>query len=238
MNGEQQKPTTSNPAELLLVDNLHKSFGDASSPIEVLKGANLSLRKGKHVSITGQSGSGKSTFLNIICGLESFEEGAITWNGISVKSLHDRDLSKLRGSFFGFIFQSYYLISELNTLENVLIAARLIQKPTRETRNRAKSLLELVGLKDRLNHHVQKLSGGERQRVAIARALMNQPDVILADEPTGNLDESTADEVMQLIFDVCKTNGNSLLLVTHNPEFAKLTDQQFMLHDGVLNAVR
>jgi len=222
---------------LLRVEDLKKTFVDSGAPIHVLKGASLSLEQGKNVAITGQSGSGKSTFLNIICGLESFDEGSIEWNGIPVKHLSEKKLSKLRGSFFGFIFQSYYLISELNALENVLIAARLIKSPTRETRERARHLLETVGLQDRLKHNVQKLSGGERQRVAIARALMNNPDVILADEPTGNLDESTADEVMNLIFDVCRKNQSSLLLVTHNPEFAKLTDERFMLHDGTLNLV-
>jgi len=222
---------------LLRVEDLKKTFVDSGAPIHVLKGASLSLEQGKNVAITGQSGSGKSTFLNIICGLESFDEGSIEWNGISIRHLSEKKLSKLRGSFFGFIFQSYYLISELNALENVLIAARLIKSPTRETRERARHLLETVGLQDRLKHNVQKLSGGERQRVAIARALMNNPDVILADEPTGNLDESTADEVMNLIFDVCRKNQSSLLLVTHNPEFAKLTDERFMLHDGTLNLV-
>lgn len=222
---------------LLKVGDLKKTFVDSGAPIHVLKGASLSLEQGKNVAITGQSGSGKSTFLNIICGLESFDEGSIEWNGISIRHLSEKKLSKLRGSFFGFIFQSYYLISELNALENVLIAARLIKSPTRETRERARHLLETVGLQDRLKHNVQKLSGGERQRVAIARALMNNPDVILADEPTGNLDESTADEVMNLIFDVCRKNQSSLLLVTHNPEFAKLTDERFMLHDGILNLV-
>ncbi len=193
------------------------------------------LTRGKNIAITGQSGSGKSTFLNTICSLESFDEGNIEWNGVSIKELGEKKLARLRGEFFGFIFQSYYLISELNSFENVLIAARLIHKVDRASRERAEHLLEVVGLKDRLKHNVQKLSGGERQRVAIARALMNNPDVILADEPTGNLDESTASEVMQLIFDVCKANQNSLLLVTHNPEFAKLTDKQYILHDGILS---
>ena len=229
--------TTTQSEILLEVKGLHKTFEDSGAPIPVLKGAELTLKQGKNLAITGQSGSGKSTFLNIICGLESFEEGSIEWNGISVKDLSEKRLSKLRGNFFGFIFQSYYLISELNAFENVMIAARLVQKPNRAARERAEQLLETVGLKDRLKHNVQKLSGGERQRVAIARALMNNPDVILADEPTGNLDESTADEVMNLIFEVCRSNQSSLLLVTHNPEFAKLTDQRFMLHDGVLNPV-
>ena len=230
-------PSTIETAEstLLKVENLYKTFEDSGAPIHVLKGASLSLKRGENIAITGQSGSGKSTFLNIICSLESFDEGCIEWNGVSIQSLNEKKLSRLRGNFFGFVFQSYYLISELNALENILIAARLIRRVTRADRERAQHLLEIVGLKDRIRHHVQKLSGGERQRVAIARALMNNPDVILADEPTGNLDESTAEEVMQLIFEVCQTNQSSLLLVTHNPEFAKLTHNQYVLHDGVLS---
>lgn len=219
---------------LLKVTNLHKTFQDSSAPIHVLKGTSLQMNSGQNIAITGQSGSGKSTFLNIICSLESFTEGSIQWNGTEIKHLNEKALARLRGEFFGFIFQSYYLISELNAFENVLIAARLLGRVDRNARERAQHLLATVGLKDRLKHNVQKLSGGERQRVAIARALMNQPDVILADEPTGNLDESTAEEVMQLIFEVCKINGSSLLLVTHNPAFAKLTNQQYLLHDGVL----
>jgi lipoprotein-releasing system ATP-binding protein len=219
---------------LLAVENLHKTFYDSGAPIHVLKGASLRLLPGNNISIAGQSGSGKSTFLNVICGLESFDEGSIHWNQTAINAFKLRELSKLRGEFFGFIFQSYYLISELNTLENVLLPARLIQNLNKESRQRAQHLLELVGLQDRLKHNVQKLSGGERQRVAIARALINSPHIILADEPTGNLDESTADEVMELIFDICKKNRSSLLLVTHNPEYAKLTHQQYHLHDGIL----
>lgn len=220
--------------DLLAVDNLRKTFYDSGAPIHVLKGAALRMRPGTNISIAGQSGSGKSTFLNVICGLESFDEGSILWNQTAINELKSRELSRLRGDFFGFIFQSYYLISELNTVENVLLPARLVRNLNKDSRQRAQHLLELVGLQDRLKHNVQKLSGGERQRVTIARALINNPHIILADEPTGNLDESTADEVMELIFDICKKNGSSLLLVTHNPEYAKLTHQHYYLHDGVL----
>ena len=219
---------------LLQVDNLHKTFYDSGAPIQVLRGASLRMLPNTNISIAGQSGSGKSTFLNVICGLESFDEGKILWNQTAIDQLRLRELSKMRGSFFGFVFQSYYLVSELNTTENVLLPARMIGNLSKETRQRATNLLELVGLSNRLKHNVQKLSGGERQRVAIARALINNPHIILADEPTGNLDESTADEVMELIFDICKKNGSSLLLVTHNPEYAKLTHQQYYLHDGTL----
>lgn len=228
------KPDTQSSEYLLQVDDLYKTFYDSGAPIHVLKGASLRMLSNTNISIAGQSGSGKSTFLNVICGLESFDEGTILWNETSIKQYKLHDLAKLRGEFFGFIFQSYYLISELNAIENVILPARLIRNLNKETRERAEHLIEMVGLSDRLKHNVQKLSGGERQRVAIARALINNPHIILADEPTGNLDESTADEVMELIFDICKRNGSSLLLVTHNPEYAKLTHQQYYLHDGTL----
>ena len=228
------KPEPQSSEYLLQVDDLHKTFYDSGAPIQVLKGASLRMLPNTNISIAGQSGSGKSTFLNVICGLESFDEGTILWNRTSIKEYKLHELAKLRGEFFGFIFQSYYLVSELNAIENVLLPARLIRNLNKETRQRAEHLIEMVGLSNRLKHNVQKLSGGERQRVAIARALINNPEIILADEPTGNLDESTADEVMELIFDICKKNGSSLLLVTHNPEYAKLTHQQYYLHDGTL----
>jgi lipoprotein-releasing system ATP-binding protein len=229
-------PSHSEPADTLLrADQLHKTFADSTAPIEVLRGASLILHKGHNLAITGQSGSGKSTFLNIICGLEGFDAGTVEWSGTSIRELGEGPLSRLRSRFFGFIFQAYYLIPELNALENVLIAARITGRLDRETRERAIQLMELVGLQNRLRHSVLKLSGGERQRVAIARALMNRPKVILADEPTGNLDERTAATVMQLIFEVCQQEGSSLLLVTHNPEFAKLTQQPFVLHEGILS---
>jgi len=221
-------------APLLHVKGLKKTFFDSGSAIQVLKGVTLQIESGRHFSITGHSGSGKSTLLNVICGLEGFDDGSIQWNQQAINELSQRDLVKLRGEFFGFIFQSYHLMSEINAIENVLLAARFIGKIKPETKARAEELLVTVGLKDRLNHPVQKLSGGERQRVAIARALINSPKVILADEPTGNLDEHTAQEVMNLIFEVCKKNDSSLLLVTHNPEFAKLTDNHGILQEGIL----
>lgn len=234
MNSTTAPVTSADPA-LLRVRDLRKTFVDSGAPIEVLKGACLELQHGEHIAITGQSGSGKSTFLNLICALETCDSGIVEWDGEPIRNRDHKRLATMRGQFFGFIFQSFYLIPELNAVENVLIAARLLRRVDRACRSRAQHLLEVVGLKDRLKHPVQKLSGGERQRVAIARALMNQPSVILADEPTGNLDESTAGEVMRLIFEVCRDNQSSLLLVTHNPEFAKLTDRQFVLHDGLIH---
>jgi lipoprotein-releasing system ATP-binding protein len=217
---------------LLAVQDLHKSFVDSGATIHVLRGATFALQEGDNLAITGQSGCGKSTLLNTISGLERFDEGQVLWQGTAINTMPAAQLSRLRGRFFGFIFQAFYLVQELNTFENVLLPARLVGRVNKESSARASALLSQVGLGERLRHPVQKLSGGERQRVAIARALRNQPKVILADEPTGNLDERTADSVMQLIFDVCRDHGSSMILVTHNPAYAKLTDHRYLLHDG------
>jgi len=233
--------TESHDPRLLSVKSVRKSFVDSGKRIEVLKGIDFEMISGTHMSIMGPSGSGKSTFLNTLCGLETVDEGEIQWRVSekdsepmkSISRFSSAELTQLRGSFFGFIFQSYHLIPELNAVENVWFAAKLVGRLTSEKKKRAEMLMEQVGLGDRLKHPVQKLSGGERQRVAIARALMNDPAVILADEPTGNLDEHTAAEVMELLIRVCKTSSGTLLLVTHNPDFAKLTHHQVQLQDGV-----
>ena len=232
------QPDFDHNVPLLEVTNLRKTFHDSGRAIHVLNGVNLTVPNGKNISICGQSGSGKSTFLNLISGLESHEEGSIRWNGLEIMGLNEGRLTRERGRFFGFIFQAYYLVPEINVVENVLLAARLLGRLRQNTRDRAVSLLEQVGLKDRMRYPVQKLSGGERQRVAVARALMNEPKVILADEPTGNLDENTASEVMDLIVGICRKQGSSLILVTHNPVFARKMDQEYLLHEGVLNVVR
>ncbi len=219
---------------MLQVKDLRKTFPDASQPIEILKGTELTVEAGQNISITGQSGSGKSTFLNVISGLETFDSGEVIWGDKSLKSLNEKGISELRADYLGFIFQAYYLIPELNAFENILMAARLKGKITADKKDRAQEMLEKVNLQDRAKHSVLKLSGGERQRVAIARALINQPKVILADEPTGNLDEKTADEIIELIFNITEYAQCSLILVTHNPQFAKMTHKHYQLHDGQL----
>jgi lipoprotein-releasing system ATP-binding protein len=219
---------------LLLASELRKTFHDSGKKIPVLQGASMIMEAGFNTSISGQSGCGKSTLLNLLSGLERLDSGTIEWDGTSLEGLRSQQIARMRGLYFGFIFQSYYLISELNAVENVLIAARLVGKISSEAKNRAAELLKMVGLEHRIKHPVQKLSGGERQRVAIARSLINNPKIVLADEPTGNLDESTAKTIMELILSVCETNKSNLLLVTHNPEFARLTHHQYVLHDGVL----
>lgn len=220
---------------VLKVRSLRKSFTTPQGPIEVLSGIDLDIEAGCSVSIRGESGSGKTTLLNIISSLEAADSGDILWEGVPLGSKSDNWVTRKRGSFIGFVFQSYYLIPELNTLENVLIAKRIVGRITKEDRAQASQLLKQVGLASREKSLVYQLSGGERQRVALVRALVNRPKLIVADEPTGNLDEHTAQEVMHLMLDLCAGQGASVLLVTHSPVFAKSTDREFFLHLGKLN---
>ena len=216
--------------------DLTKSFPYGEERIEVLRGASLSLPVGSSVSIRGESGCGKTTLLNLLARLDFADSGKLFWSGQS----HDptcrpsiADASS-RAKFLGVVYQAYYLIPELNALENVMLAGRLSGFSGKKARDRARGLLSRMGVEERERQLPQKLSGGERQRVAIARALLNRPKVILADEPTGNLDERTAGDVMELLLESCREQGASLLLVTHNPQFAQATDSSLFLADGSL----
>ncbi|MBT6958833.1 MAG: ABC transporter ATP-binding protein, partial [Opitutae bacterium] len=180
-----------------------KFSGPDGSVIEVLNGANLSVSQGESLSIRGESGSGKSTFLNVISWLDQPDGGSVVWDGTEVPRISSREIARRRSEVLGFVFQSYCLMPELDVLENVLMAARVLGRIGRPEKERAENLLCQVGLQDRLKQLPGKLSGGERQRVAIARALINRPSVLLADEPTGNLDEKTADTVMELLLHLC-----------------------------------
>lgn len=211
-----------------------KSYRNGTRAIEVLRGVDLRLGTGESVSIRGESGCGKSTLLNILAGIETADGGVVEWEGQSVEGAGTGRLNARRARFMGFVFQSYYLIPELNALENVVLAGRIAGQPVRVARERATVLMDQLGLGDRLSSHPEQLSGGERQRTAIARALLNQPRVILADEPTGNLDERTAGRVMEQFFAVVAEQGASLILVTHNPAFAALTQRSYRLHEGCL----
>lgn len=214
--------------------SVKKDFKGPGGIVHVLEGVDLVVKVGETVSIRGESGAGKSTFLNIITLLERCDQGEVLWEGKVVSDKPNGWLAKKRGELFGLVFQSHYLIPELNALENVLIVKRLQGRLKVEDQQRAKNLLEVVGLKRRAGHLPSQLSGGESQRVAIARALMNGPKVIVADEPTGSLDEKTGADVMKLLLDVCSKENVSLVLVTHNPEYAKMTQRRGVLHLGRL----
>lgn len=216
---------------------IHKSFPNGSDRVDVLKGVTFQLRKGETVTIQGTSGSGKTTFLNIISGLEALDSGELFWHGNRIDGLSTSRLAALRAEQIGMVFQAYYLLPEINVLDNVILAARLTGKPGQEDRDRARELLVRVGLEERLSYSVEKLSGGERQRVAIARALLNHPHLVLADEPTGNLDEETGDSVIELLLDIAREEGTSLILVTHNAVHARKTDKRYRLHFGKLETI-
>lgn len=222
---------------MLEARDIIKSFPNGRDTIEVLKGVTFKLNKGQTVAIQGESGSGKTTFLNIISGLEHLDAGELYWGDRLIAGQSSSDLAELRARRMGLIFQAYYLLPELDVLDNVILAARLLRVPGPKDRHRARQLLERVGLKDRMRFSVEKLSGGERQRVAIARALMNRPDLILADEPTGNLDEKTGDSVVELLLEIAREEEASLILVTHNSAYAAKTEVRFRLHLGKLETV-
>ena len=217
---------------ILEAKQLGKSFPSPDGAITVLDGVDFKLRRGESVSIRGESGSGKSTLLNVLSGLETTDVGELLWNGQQVSGRSLSWLAARRSNYIGFVFQSYYLAPELNALENVLLGARIAGRINSTVIDRAEALLKRVGMEHRLRHGSTKLSGGERQRVAVARALINDPPLVLADEPTGNLDEATGVAVMDLLLEIAGEEAKSLVLVTHNPEFAKRTQHQLTLHLG------
>ena len=215
-----------------------KSYGSGDSALNVLKGVNLQVFPGQIASIKGASGSGKSTLLNILAGLDTADSGDVIWAGESInpQKFNKHALAKKRGAFCGFVFQSYYLVPELNALENVLLAKRLLGPAKASDQKRAEELLVKLGVDHRKNGLPNQLSGGERQRVAIARALINQPKLIIADEPTGNLDERTGEEVISLLLNICRELDTACLLVTHSVGYAKRADTQKTLSLGLLEA--
>ena len=219
---------------ILAAQALVKTFPAQEGSVSVLNGIDLCFSHGESISIRGESGSGKSTLLNVLSGLEVADSGNLEWLGQEVSDHSLSSLARLRQQFIGFVFQSYYLAPELNALQNVLLGARIAGQLNQSVRARAIELLERVGMDHRLQYNVTKLSGGERQRVAVARALINDPPLILADEPTGNLDEATGAVVMDLLLEMVVEDKKSLILVTHNPEFAARTQQQLILRRGLL----
>jgi len=222
---------------VLEAQQIAKSFPSSEESIAVLRGVDFVLRRGESVSIRGESGCGKSTLLNVLSGLETADSGELLWQGTRVSNQSLSWLASRRINYIGFVFQAYYLVPELNALENVLLGARIAGRINHSVVERAKSLLKRVGMAHRMNHSSTKLSGGERQRVAVARALINDPVVILADEPTGNLDESTGLAVMELLLELVEEHSKSLILVTHNPEFARSTERQLRLQAGALESI-
>jgi putative ABC transport system ATP-binding protein/lipoprotein-releasing system ATP-binding protein len=209
---------------------LRKNFRSGDATLEVLRGVDLDIAAGESVSIRGESGSGKSTLLNLLAGLDAPDAGTVAWEGSGETG------ARRRAGFLGMVFQSFYLVPELDALGNVLLARRILGGLDPSARSRARDLLGHVGLSGRAHHLPSQLSGGERQRVALARALMNSPKLIVADEPTGNLDERTGNAVVDLLLGLCTSANTAVVLVTHNAAHAAKTRRSLLLTAGLLGA--
>lgn len=216
---------------MIIVKDIHKSYG----ALKVLKGISLAISPGEIVSIVGASGAGKSTLLHIIGTLDRHDTGFLQIAGINTDNLSDRKLSAFRNKNIGFVFQFHHLLPEFTALENVCIPAFIAGIGKREAESRAKKLLDSLGLGQRMEHKPAALSGGEQQRIAVARALINQPSVVLADEPSGNLDSINAKELHQLFFRLRDEFKQTFVIVTHNEELANMADRRLIIKDGIID---
>jgi len=220
--------------KILELKNIHKNFRLGEDDIEVLNGIEISIEQGETFAIVGPSGSGKTTLLQIIGLLDSPTRGELYVRGESSEDLNDKSKSRLRNEFFGFIYQFHHLMNEFTALENTMMPLLIRNQTTKEASAKAQDLLIRIGLEHRVNHKPHELSGGECQRVAVARALVTSPSLILADEPTGNLDPETADRVFDSFLDLNRSLNTSLIMVTHNQELAKRMDKVYELNFGKL----
>ena len=220
---------------IMKLEDIDKFYMETGNKLHILKKLNLEVKRGEFVSILGKSGSGKSTLLNIIGLLDKIDGGKIWIDNKEVSSLNEMERNNIKNHFLGFVFQFHYLMSEFTALENVMIPALLNNfKNKTEIEKEAKELLEIVGLAERMKHKPNQLSGGEKQRVAIARAMINKPKLILADEPTGNLDEDTGELIFSLFRKINKEHNQSIVVVTHARDLSQVTDRQVYLKKGVL----
>ncbi|MCK5781498.1 MAG: ABC transporter ATP-binding protein [Flavobacteriales bacterium] len=220
---------------MIIAENIHKYYGD----LHVLKGVNVHIKEKEIVSIVGKSGAGKTTFLQILGTLDALDDkidSKLQINNKKIIGLKDKEMSKFRNENIGFIFQFHQLLPEFDALENVCIPGYIAGRDTVEVENRAKELLSYLNLTDRMHHKPSELSGGEQQRVAVARALINNPSVILADEPSGNLDSHQADELHRLFFKLRDEFGQTFVIVTHNKELADMADRKLVMQDGEIIA--
>jgi lipoprotein-releasing system ATP-binding protein len=215
---------------MVRTENIHKSFGK----VEVLKGIDLKVNPQEIVSIAGASGAGKSTLLQIMGTIEKPDKGRVVIDGVETSKLKDKALSAFRNRKIGFVFQFHHLLPEFTALENICIPAFINGKGRKEAEKRAFELLEIIHLKERAHHKPAALSGGEQQRIAVARALMNNPSIVFADEPSGNLDSKASESLHRLFFDLRKDFGQTFVIVTHNKELAAMADRQFFIKDGII----
>ncbi len=215
---------------MIKIENITKSFGS----LQVLKGITLDIRQGEVVSIVGASGAGKTTLLQIIGTLDSPDTGTVTLAGQDVTGLNADGMARFRNRHIGFVFQFHQLLPEFSALENVMMPAYIAGTPTKEAKARAMELLDFMGLRERASHKPAELSGGEKQRVAVARALMNNPELVLADEPSGSLDTRTKEELHRLFFDLRDRFGQTFVIVTHDENLASMTDRTIRMQDGMI----
>ncbi|MCO6481093.1 MAG: ABC transporter ATP-binding protein [Phaeodactylibacter sp.] len=215
---------------MIQASNIHKSYGQ----LHVLKGVDMEIGRGEVVSIVGKSGAGKSTLLHILGTLDKADEGKLLINGEDVSRLNPKKLAAFRNSNIGFVFQFHHLLPEFTAVENVYIPALISKQPESKARRRAEELLDYLNLSGRLTHKPAQLSGGEQQRVAVARSLMNQPAIVFADEPSGNLDSTSSQELHQLLFDLRRDFKQTFVIVTHNKELAAMSDRTLEMKDGRL----
>jgi len=215
---------------MLQAENIHKSYDD----VKVLRGIDMQVERGELVSIIGKSGSGKSTLLQILGTLDKSDKGRVLINNYDVNAFTEKQMAAFRNKNIGFVFQFHHLLAEFSALENAMIPALISKKSKSEAEKAATALLEYLGLSHRLTHKPSELSGGEQQRVAIARALINKPELVLADEPTGNLDTQTSEELHDLFLNLKKDFNQTFIIVTHNEKFAEISDRQIILEDGLV----
>ena len=216
---------------IITVDNINKTYKNGSLELQVLKNISFKVDKGEFLAIMGSSGSGKSTMMNILGCLDNQYEGRYILDGIDISKSNENELSEIRNKKIGFIFQSFNLLPRLTALENVELPLVYSSIPKEERHKRANELLEMVGLKDRIHHRPNELSGGQRQRVAIARALVNNPSIILADEPTGNLDSKSEAEIIEILQKLNKM-GKTIVIVTHEPSIGEIAERKIIFKDG------
>ncbi len=224
--------------DILIGKNIVKSYPITRGRLSVLKGANIQVRSGEMLAIKGASGVGKSTFLHILGALDKPDSGTVEFDGVNVCTLRDAQRARLRNEKMGFVFQFYHLLGDFDTLENVLFPAKIARRSSgknkKELIEKGKRVLELVGLGERLRHKPAELSGGEQQRVAIARALMNDPKIIFADEPTGNLDTETSEAIHSVMRDINRKTGQTFVIVTHDENLADSCDRTVKMIDGLI----
>jgi lipoprotein-releasing system ATP-binding protein len=216
---------------LISCKNINKNYGQ----VQVLKDVSLDLPSAKVICITGPSGAGKSTLLHIIGTLDKADSGEVLYNGQNIAQLKDKELAKFRNQNIGFVFQFHHLLPEFTAFENICIPGYLGNKPEAEVQERAKYLLDILGMTQRSNHRPSEMSGGEQQRVSVARALINSPKIVLADEPSGNLDTKRANELHQIFFDLKLTLNQTFVIVTHNEQLAEQADVVFKMQDGQIS---